>query len=284
VEGGIEDAEQAKKYSRKISTLTGSPPLAFLPSQVELEQIVAKRLAELAPILERIQFTPAHAIAALDMVDAKVPPNSEKNQQFKDSVIWQAVLDLSRKYTVHFITNDKGFFLDRDQSKGLAVNLQQDCTAANGSIAVYCDLDSCLEAIRSDRPLFDYERLKSLIKSFVIPKLQAEATRLQYYEIKELFRADITSFRTTDPNRIAMDYTITIDVYSSAIQDHGKECRAVAYGSCYYDCISDSISDNFIEEIRFVSRSTRHGRSFRHEDPSIPFPRPLPQDWNVDSM
>ncbi len=288
LKGGLEDAEQAKKYSRIISTLTGSPPFPFVPSQVELEKIIAMRLAELAPVLKRVPFTLAHAIGALDMVDAKVPPNAKENQQFKDSAIWQAVLDLSREYTVRFITNDKGFFFDRDLLKGLAVNLQEDCTAANGSVTIYCDLDSCLEAINSHRPLFDRDRLKSLIEPFVTPRLQAEATRHRY-ELKELLNADITAFRTADPNRIAMDYTITMryEFNLSTKNYQEEERRAVAYGSCYYDCISDSISDGFIQEIRFLSRSS-HGRSnqarsFEYNDPSIPFPRQVPWDLIVIS-
>jgi len=66
----------------------------------------------------RVPFTLEHAKAALEMVDARMPPNGEKNQQFKDSAIWQAVLALSSDYRVHLVTNDRAFLLNRgDPSK-----------------------------------------------------------------------------------------------------------------------------------------------------------------------
>jgi len=279
LEHGRDAAEKLAEGSRILNTLTDSPSFPLPASQVKLEQVVQTRLAELTPILVRVPFTLSHASAALDMVNAKLPPNGKENQQFKDSAIWQAVLDLSRKYTVHFVTSDRGFFSDRNPSKGLAANLQEDCAAANGSVAVYGDLRSCLEAISSDRPQFDRERLKSLIESFVMPGLQAEATRLRY-ELKELLNADIVAFRTTDSNRITMDYTVAMkcELDPSVKHDFEREGRAVAYGSCYYDRMADCISDGFIQEIRFLSRTSRHAREFRYEDSSIPFRRLIPWD------
>lgn len=122
VEEGLKAAEQLAKWSRIINTLTDSSFPPSLPTQIELEKIVDARIAELAPILVRVPFTLGHAKAALVMVNAKLPPNGSQNQQFKDSVIWQAVLTLSQEYTVHLITNDRAFLLDRnDPSKGLVL-------------------------------------------------------------------------------------------------------------------------------------------------------------------
>ena len=279
LEHGQDAADKIEKGSSILNTLTDSPTFPLPATLIKLEQVVKTRLADLAPILRRVPLTLAHATAALNMVDAKVPPNAEKNQQFKDSAIWQAVLDLARQYTVHFITNDKGFFLDRDTSKGLAVNLQEDCTAANGNVTPYCDLRSCLEAISSDRPQFDRDRLKSLIESFAIPKLQNEVTRWRYV-FKELLNTDIMAFRTEDPDRIAMDYTIAMrcELEASVTHDFDREGRGVAYGSCYYERMSDSISNGFIQQIRLSTQISKHTREFRYEDSSIPFPRPLPWD------
>ena len=265
--------------SRIISTLTDTPFLPFSASEVALEQAIRTRLGELERILVRVPFTVAHANAALDMVNARVPPNGKGNQQFKDSAIWQAVLDLSLKYTVHLITNDTGFFLDRKTTKGLATNLQEDCKKANGSVAIYHDFATCLDALTSDKPPFDREGLISLIEPFVMPRLQAEATRLRY-ELKESPRVEVTAFRTGDSSRIAVDFTFLMrgELEPSVRRGSERVCRAAAYGSCYYDPTSDAISDEFLQEIHFLSRSFRHLREFKHEDSSIPFPRPLQPD------
>lgn len=144
VQAGLEAVGELQKPSRIIEALTGR---AFgpLPTEADLRTAVDARITELSPILVRVPFTLEHARAALDMVVAKLPPNGSQNQQFKDSAIWQAVLDLSSRYNVHFITNDRAFLLDRtDPSGGLAPNLHEDCTRLGGSVCVHCDLGSCL--------------------------------------------------------------------------------------------------------------------------------------------
>ena len=282
MEVGLEAAEQTKKWSRILATLTGSPFYPVALTEIDLGQIVPTQLSELTRILKRVPFTLAHAKAALGMVNAKVPPNNENNQQFKDSAIWQAVLDLSREHAVHFVTNDRAFLADRgNPSKGLATNLKEDCIAANGSVAVYCDLGSCLAAISSNAPHFDHDHLKSLIESFVTARLRGVAKQ-QHYEVKELLGAEITAFRTADPSRVAMDFKLITryEPDSSSQQDRGGEGRAETYGSCYYDPKSDSVVDGFVQEIRFLHRSPTwsgaHAREFSYEDPAIPFPRRVP--------
>ena len=127
-------------------------------------------------MLVRVPFTFEHAKAALNMVIAKSPPNMPRDQQFKDSAIWQAVLTLSRDYTVRLLSNDRGFLVDRsDPTKGLAANLLEDSRRAGATITVHCDLPSCLKAITCDVSSFDQARLVSLITDALMPRLRAEA-------------------------------------------------------------------------------------------------------------
>jgi hypothetical protein len=283
VEAGLGAVEHANKESRIVATLTGLPPWLLSQKASDFEQIVNTRLSELTPILVRVPFTIEHARAALGMVDAKVAPNT-RSQQFKDSAIWQALLHLAQEYAVHFVSNDREFYLDRgDPSNGLAANLREDCKTANARIAIYCDLGSCLKAISSNRPLFDRDHLIPMIKSFVIPRLQSETTRLRC-ELKELLDANIEAYWTRDPNRVALDFTITMrfEPDTPAPQDREVDRTVVAHGSCYYDRESDTIDDGFVQEARFLYRFptgyTANCRSFAYEDSSIPFPRPLPWD------
>jgi hypothetical protein len=277
---GLEETEKAAKSSRILSTLTGLPSLSSSVSAGELEKLVVSRLEELEPILERVPFTLAHAAAALDMVNAETPPNGKKDQQFKDSAIWQAVLDLSREYIVHLVTGDRGFYRDRDTKNGsLAVNLQEDCKAVNGSVILHKDLDSCMRAITRERPKFDRNRVISLIKPYVTQELraQAERNRLQH-ELREIVDDEITAFSTDKPDCIALDFAVTIrcELEEPIFAGQPKERRAFAFGSCDYHPESNSITGEFIQEIRFVSPGYMSAREFRHVDPAIPFSRPLP--------
>lgn len=251
-----------------------------------MEDKVDARIAELAPILVRVAFTLDHAKAALDMVNAKVPPNGPKNQQFKDSAIWQAVLTLSTDYTVHLISNDRAFLRDRnDPKKGLALNLEADCQRVRGNVAVYCDLGSCLKAISSDTPSVDEGQLDSLIMDSITPQLRAEAVR-QKCRIGDRVNIEIRAFQTDQHDRVAVDYRVTMRCAEDpSVRTDGRiDFRAIVHGSCYFGRTADFISDNFIQYITFKWNypSGGHGgaaRSFEDEDLSIPFRRPV-EPWS----
>jgi hypothetical protein len=72
-----------------------------------------------------------HARAALRRVNEETPPNGSKNQQFKDSAIWEAVLELAANHRVHFVTKDTGFYEGRDLKRGLAKQLSYECRRAS---------------------------------------------------------------------------------------------------------------------------------------------------------
>jgi hypothetical protein len=284
IEAGLDAVEQANKGSRIVSTLTGLPPWILSQKASDFEQIMNTRLSELTPILVRVPFTMAHAKAALDMVDAKVAPNTH-TQQFKDSAIWQAVLQLAREYVVHFITDDRAFYLDRkDTSKGLAENLQADCEAASAKVSIFRDLGTCLNEISSRRPTIDREQVTPLITSFVVPRLQVDTTRMNC-QLKELLEADVQAFSTEDPNRVALDFTVTMRLEPDVPSPNETELNrtVVAHGSCYYNQELKTIDDGFVQQARFLFRSptgyTANLRSFPYDDPSIPFPRPLTWEW-----
>src|SRR5207253_7590318 len=107
---------------------------------LELEKAVEERFREMESFLARVSFSLEHAKSALNMVNLELPPNSLKNQQFKDSAIWQSLLELSRAFDVFFVTGDKGFFAGRDPKNGLADNLQSDCQRVGGRIVAFHEL------------------------------------------------------------------------------------------------------------------------------------------------
>ena len=286
VEVGVEAAKKLENLSRIVNVLTDSPFPATVPTEAEFEKKVEEKLAELASILVRVPFTFEHAKAALNMVIAKLPPNSRKNQQFEDSAIWQAVLTLSQDYTAHLVSNDRAFFLDPDDpSKGLAPNLQEDCQRAGAIISGHCDLVSCLEAITSDAPSFDQIRLVSLITEALMPRLRAEAARHRF-RIIDSPEIKTQVFRTGQMNRLAVDYVITVRfiVDASVVTDVRSDCRAIARGSCYYDPATNSISAEFLWSLVFEWKHPsgsicRMASAFGSEDPSFPFPPPVHWSW-----
>ncbi|HUT92301.1 MAG TPA: PIN domain-containing protein [Thermoguttaceae bacterium] len=285
VEAGHLAAEALEKSSRTINTLTDSPFPPSIPTDAALEEKVVERLRHLESILVRVPFTLEHARAALEMVNAKVAPNGEKNQQFKDSAIWQAVLALSSDYCVHLVTNDRAFLLNRnDPSLGLAKNLQEDCSKRAVHVGIYCDLAACLKDIRRDAPPVDHTRLCSLVLPCVEAPLRREAERNSVV-IGEILNTDITAFRIANNDRLAVDYKITAqcDQDRSRPADSRTNIRAIVHGSCYYDPSAGLLSDHFLQYVTIEWNYTGggHGRSIRsYEGEEIPIPFRRPPPWN----
>lgn len=285
VQAGHEAAETLEKSSRIISTLTDSLFPASIPADAALEKKVLDRLRELEPILVRVPFTLEHARGALEMVNAKVAPNGEKNQQFKDSAIWQAVLALSSDYCVRLVTNDRAFLDNRnDPSMGLAKNLQEDCSKRGVRVGIYCDLAVCVKEIRRDAPTVDHSLLCSLVLPSVETPLRMEAARNKVL-IGDILNTDITAFRIAKGDRLAVDYKITAQCEqdSSISRGNRTNIRAIIHGSCYYDPAISSLSDHFLQyvTIEWNYPGGGHGRSIRsYEGEDVPPPFRRPVAWN----
>jgi hypothetical protein len=74
---------------------------------------------------------------ALERVNAEAAPNGPKNQQMKDSLLWEACLSLAADYRVFFVTGDKAFYVDRDVRKGLAANLAAEVPVQQGRLKCF---------------------------------------------------------------------------------------------------------------------------------------------------
>jgi len=281
VEAGLEAADKARGPLHMLRTLTDDLFLAAeLPTRDKLSQKVDERMAQLARVLIREPFTVEHAKAALAMVNSKLPPNGEKNQQFKDSAIWQAVLALSLRYSTVLLTNDKAFFRDKDPAKGLARNLVEDCIKAGTDVRAFYGIGPYLEALKGDEPEFDRERAKELIVPAVMPRLKLEAER--YMSVPtDLLAASISAFPTEKADRLAIDYTLRFRVECVSPEDReiaGIPNTGIVYGSGYFVPKENDLTDHYIQRIALIGRQSRGTRDFKDYKHAFAIPRPLEGD------
>lgn len=276
VECGRESAADLDRAARMLGTLTGTQFSHNIPSKSDFEEVVAARLKTIEPLLVRVAFNLDHAREALGMLIAKLPPNGEKNQQFKDSAIWQAVLTLARDYTVHFVTNDRAFCRDKTSSKVLAQNLADDCASIGATVHVHWDISSCLRELTSDIPKLDEQHISSLILPLIMPPLEAEATRARVTMGKYL-KSELNVFRTAVTGRFAIDYTITLDFLPWDIMKDRYTHVVTVHGSCYYEQGTDSLTANYLQRSKFLWKSesgyTSRLSAFPYEDPESHIPR-----------
>src|SRR5688500_10056312 len=90
---GLEVVAAAEKAQRQLECLLDRRVSFGVPKETDIESGIKKRLQQLGPLFERVPLTLHHARMALDRVNSRVAP-SRNRQEYKDSLIWEAVLEL----------------------------------------------------------------------------------------------------------------------------------------------------------------------------------------------
>jgi hypothetical protein len=241
-----------------LEHLMGSKVDCSLPTTAELHACVDKKFDELEGHLVRVPFRLEHAHAALEMVNAELAPNGPQSQQFKDSAIWQALLELSRQYDVLFITADKAFFKGKDPKNGMADNLSADCRRVNGQIRIVFELQAGLNALQSDvvgpkkeDVLANLPKKEDILPT-LLDHLQNAMKGLagrEGFALGAVADSAIEPFATEKPGVFAVAFTIVYHV--SDILRAGPQCRSNATmevkGDCAYRSEPERIADLYLD-------------------------------------
>jgi hypothetical protein len=158
-------------------------------------------------LLKRVPYDFRQLRAALARVMDETPPNGYRNQQYKDSVIWEAVIELSNTYAVYFVTEDKDFFENKEPKTGVATNLRAECKREGRNISVYYGLESYLESIRGEVPPLDYAALATAVERVVIDALLGLASE-QVFELHELIDSRISAFLIEKVDTLALNFEL----------------------------------------------------------------------------
>lgn len=245
---GRKAIEQINSNFKTIEVLMGERSNYHLPEESQLEKVARERFIELDPLIIRIPFTFDHAKSALRRINEESQPNGHKNQQFKDSAIWEAILTLLNSYTVYFITNDNAFYKSRNADTGkLADNLLEDCRRLGGAVHIYKDMTSCLKDLQENVPPLDYQSLILLIDSVINNKLRREVVAEVGFEIVKLAPelSSVTAFLTEMLDKLALRFEVTYNL--SDVHNNGdierKNAVLKAAGDCLYEPDTNTISD-----------------------------------------
>ena len=202
---------------------------------------VAKRLSDLASLFKRLPFTHEHARGALERIIQKLPPNGPDREQFRDSAIWEAVLECARTEAVHFVTEDKDFFRHRDPKNGPAENIEAEAKRQAHRIRVHRSLPLCLAALQEAGPTVDNEGVAQAIESALRGELSASAAN-KGFAVESVIHWTVQPFFTEQTGVLAMDFELTFDVDNFADETR-DEARVVSSGSCFFTVSTKSISD-----------------------------------------
>ncbi|MEG3914571.1 PIN domain-containing protein [Microcoleus sp. w2-18bC1] len=247
IEDGVAAAESIQKSFKTISIIMGKHYSYTVPNEAEISSAVQARITELKTLLHKIPFTLPHAESALKKINENLPPNGKNNQQFKDSAIWEAILELIGLYTVHFVTADKAFYKEKQYQNGLATNLHLDCQQRGGEVYIYPDMASCLKVIQNDMPPLDTISLISEIDNKLKSRLKIELLRENGFEVSSLARelSFVSPFFTENSNELALTFELCYDccdVQNIGIDERLQSVLKVK-GDCFYALDTNLISE-----------------------------------------
>lgn len=250
VAAGVEAVGSTRRGLETIQRLTGSMPVVPLPSEDELGQKVDERLAELSSLIDRVPFDIDHARRALDRVDDQLPPNGPKNQQFKDSVIWEVVLDVAATRPVLLITSDKAFYDSRDPKRGLAPSLKREAEERSVVVDAFPDLTGAAERLRESVPPLDDLLLAEIIAGAIEPDVRRQAESHGFDLVGPRDRA-LTAFVTEDHRILSVAFELSFEVVDAEDGDP-REGHAEASGTCAYSTEDNSISETALDRISVI--------------------------------
>jgi hypothetical protein len=245
---GVKATEEIKKNFKSISVIMRSHSPYKVPDEAEIKSAVQARITELDSLFHRVDFTWEHAQSALKRINEKSPPNNN-NQQFKDSVIWEAILELLSSYVVHFVTKDDAFYKDRKPKiNSLAKNLLSDCNKRGGIVYIYPDMASCLKVIQEDVPPLDLNSLIVEIDSYINSKfLKRDLAMDVGFEVGCLAVeiSSVSPFFTENQEELALTFELCYQCYD--VENTGIDERTNAVlkvkGDCLYKIDNQVISD-----------------------------------------
>lgn len=203
---GLEAVAAVEKAKRQLERLLDKQVLFSVPKETDIRNGIEKRLQQLEPLFERVPLTLHHARMALDRVNSGVAPNGRR-QEYKDSLIWEATLELAARFHVVLVTEDSGFF----RGEELDPSLQQECLQSRLSIQAFRSLEQCLTALAPRLPATYSDEIREKIKT-ALREWSEEKIAQSGNEGRATAEVDLQLFATEDPSRFALSFTTQGDV------------------------------------------------------------------------
>ena len=134
---------ELRKNHRQLLAVFGKLKELVLPELHDIEEKVAAVFGKCNVEVLEVPLTLESAKNAFLRTVDRIPP-SDKNQQFKDGVIWFECIRLLESDDVHLVTADKAFYKGRQYDSGLAEALSLEVKNAKHALFISPTLSALL--------------------------------------------------------------------------------------------------------------------------------------------
>ncbi|HEX9988719.1 MAG TPA: PIN domain-containing protein [Chloroflexia bacterium] len=255
----LEAIKDIEKGFRTIGAIVGAHSKYEVPTEQAITDGIEARFQALNTLIVPVPMTLEHARRALDRVTAKLPPNVNK-EQFKDSLIWEAALDLGHTYGVHFVSKDKQFYKGQKYDDGLASQLATQCQERGIELHIYEDLMQCLAVLAEQAPGLDKNEVALVISAEIESDTRFGSVN-QGLALGPLIHHEISAYYTEQYDVLGVEFELTyegseLESYHR-IQLSTRQARSRAdatitiKGDCSYSMTDGRVSGTLIDRIEF---------------------------------
>jgi len=229
-----EHINKIQSSHRQLLAVFGRLKEVVLPTAQEVEAMISKVFSNLGVEIEEFPFTLESAKASLIRAVQKVPP-SDKNQQFKDGVLWEDCLAMLRKEPVFLVTDDRAFYKNRETKLGLADELSQDLNGSPNDLKIFPSLGDVLSQIGTGVQI-DPASLIAAYLNFHGEKMKTMADKHAFVLDGEP-TANLDVFATEKPASLYITFAVELPC-SDATNEGRMGAKIVARGEGTYDADS----------------------------------------------
>jgi len=197
-----------QKNHRQLLAVFGQLKEVVLPSENDIKEKATGLFDEVKVELHEIPFTLESAKSSLNKINDKKPP-SDKNQQFKDGVIWADCMNLLEEEDVFLVTEDKAFFRDRNYKNGLATNLKEEADIFDNELTIYSSLSELLEELKTD-VVIENAALVSKFTETIEDSMNSILER-NGFTITSEATVNISPFVTEDPDKLYIEFEMKFE-------------------------------------------------------------------------
>ncbi|GAA1867287.1 PIN domain-containing protein [Asanoa iriomotensis] len=250
--------------------LLADNPLAVGPfalTEVALEVAIRHQLHEVAGQVDYPAMTIDQVRRALLRVNSETPPNGHKNQQMKDSLLWEACVALADELPVFLVTADKAFYSERTPARGLAANLANEAAVVAQRLKVFPSLESAMHAFSPaasvDRKQVSTEKVSDLIADRALTAFGRSPIFNDLMPTVSLRGVVPDYFRSDIPHRFAVSFSAFYFI-NKGVNDvpHGQ---AAVSGECVLDTRAASIDLVSLANINWKLTRPEGGELNSHE-------------------
>jgi hypothetical protein len=252
----FEMLQKLNQATDSINTVMGGISAGIVTVDEAAIEVASRN--RLMPIRHKIKYpemTLGEVRRALEMVNDELPPNGHKNQQMKDSLLWEACISLAEDHDVFFVSADNGFYAGKIPTTRLASNLAGATAVMEGRLKVFRSLHDALGAIAPELTVDSVTEtqvadIDDAASGFADEALNGSAIARSMEGVRDLRGVHKSYLKTDTPYIFAVSFTVFYN-YRQQPDDANIMNEAAVSGECLLDTRSGEVRSFTLERVNW---------------------------------